>query len=65
MDYPDVHHHPFDSLEFPLQNLQQSRGFGNNFKFPEGTDPTTGAPASATTAGNSGFTEEAEDDLYA
>lgn len=45
------------------QNLQQSRGFGNNFKFPEG-DPSS-AP-SGTTTGNVGFTDEgADDDLYA
>jgi len=25
------------------QNLQQSRGFGNNFKFPEGSAPAAGA----------------------
>jgi transitional endoplasmic reticulum ATPase len=43
------------------QTLQQSRGFGNNFKFPEGgigggstTDPTPGAGA--------GFTPAADDD---
>ncbi|KAG6827778.1 hypothetical protein H0H92_010471 [Tricholoma furcatifolium] len=45
------------------QNLQQSRGFGNNFKFPEGEG---GAPA-GTTAGNAGFSEDTQDDddLYA
>ncbi|KAF9224158.1 valosin-containing protein [Gyrodon lividus] len=45
------------------QNLQQSRGFGNNFRFPEGSGPSgaTSAPA-----GNAGFQEEGqEDDLYA
>jgi len=45
------------------QNLQQSRGFGNNFRFPEGVDPSgsTSAPA-----GNTGFQDDAqEDDLYA
>jgi transitional endoplasmic reticulum ATPase len=46
------------------QNLQQSRGFGSNFKFPEG-DSTSTAPA-GTTSGNAGFTEDAgDDDLYA
>ncbi|KAJ7257010.1 hypothetical protein C8J57DRAFT_1721296 [Mycena rebaudengoi] len=41
------------------QNLQQSRGFGNNFKFPEGEGGS--APAASST-GNAGFTD---DDLYA
>ncbi|PPQ70843.1 hypothetical protein CVT24_001050 [Panaeolus cyanescens] len=45
------------------QNLQQSRGFGNNFKFPEGEGQS--APAAAAT-GNAGFADEAaDDDLYA
>ncbi|KAF9026330.1 AAA-domain-containing protein [Hymenopellis radicata] len=45
------------------QNLQQSRGFGNNFKFPEGEGSS--APA-GTTTGNVGFADEAaDDDLYA
>ena len=50
--------------EMFAQNLQQSRSFGTNFKFPEGEG---GAPAaSAPAAGNAGFTEEAaDDDLYA
>jgi transitional endoplasmic reticulum ATPase len=47
------------------QNLQQSRGFGNNFKFPEGTDPAAPAGAPSAATGNAGFTEEADDDLYA
>ncbi|KAI6129894.1 P-loop containing nucleoside triphosphate hydrolase protein [Pisolithus croceorrhizus] len=39
-------------------NLQQSRGFGNNFRFPDG--PSSGP------AGNAGFQDDAqEDDLYA
>jgi len=46
------------------QNLQQSRGFGNNFKFPEGEGGSS-APA-GTSSGNAGFTEDtADDDLYA
>lgn len=52
--------------EMFAQNLQQSRGFGNNFKFPEGQGgaaPAAGAPAAA---GNAAFTEDAgDDDLYA
>lgn len=47
------------------QNLQQSRSFGNNFKFPESTAGGAPAPAAATT-GNAGFGEDAQDDdLYA
>ncbi|KAJ7079725.1 spermatogenesis associated factor [Mycena belliarum] len=46
------------------QNLAQSRGFGNNFKFPEG-EGGSAAPAAAP-AGNAGFTDDtADDDLYA
>jgi len=49
--------------EMFAQNLQQSRGFGNNFKFPEGD--SSSAPA-GTTSGNAGFTEDTgDDDLYA
>ena len=49
--------------EMFAQNLQQSRSFGNNFKFPEGGAPAaTSAPAAA----NAGFGEDAQDDdLYA
>ncbi len=49
--------------EMFAQNLQQSRSFGNNFKFPEGGAP---AAASAPAATNAGFGEDAQDDdLYA
>lgn len=49
-------------LSRPLQNLQQSRGFGNNFKFPEGE----GQAPEATATGNAGFADDAaDDDLYA
>ncbi|KAJ7022927.1 ATPase family associated with various cellular activities-domain-containing protein [Mycena alexandri] len=42
------------------QNLQLSRGFGDNFKCPEGE------AGSAAAAGKAGFTEDtADDDLYA
>ena len=45
-----------------LQNLQQSRGFGNNFRFPEGAGPS----GSSAPAGNAGFQDDTqEDDLYA
>jgi transitional endoplasmic reticulum ATPase len=48
------------------QNLQQSRGFGNNFKFPEGTAPEGGAAPAPTASGNTGFADDtADDDLYA
>lgn len=48
------------------QNLQQSRGFGNNFKFPEGAPGAPGAGAPASTGGNTGFADDtADDDLYA
>ncbi|KAJ7903131.1 P-loop containing nucleoside triphosphate hydrolase protein [Mycena leptocephala] len=43
------------------QNLQQSRGFGNNFKFPEGEGGSSSAPAAST--GNAGFTEDTSDDF--
>jgi transitional endoplasmic reticulum ATPase len=44
------------------QNLQQSRGFGNNFKFPEGEGPA----AETAATGNAGFADDAaDDDLYA
>ena len=51
--------------EMFAQNLQQSRSFGNTFKFPEGGAPTTGvAPTAA--AANAGFGEDTQDDdLYA
>jgi transitional endoplasmic reticulum ATPase len=53
MDSPRSIHHP--------QNLQQSRGFGSNFRFPESTGGQTGP-----TGGNAGFTDDTqEDDLYA
>jgi len=45
------------------QNMAQSRGFGNNFKFPEGEGSS--APG-GTTSGNSGFADDTvDDDLYA
>lgn len=47
------------------QTLQQSRGFGTNFRFPS----TTGQPAtnSTTTSGEpagGGFQDDGDDDLY-
>jgi len=48
------------------QNLQQSRGFGNNFKFPEGQAPAGGSAPPPAASGNSGFADDtADDDLYA
>ena len=50
--------------EMFAQNLQQSRSFGNNFKFPE--SDAAPAAAGAAAASNAGFNEEAaDDDLYA
>ncbi|KAJ7055194.1 P-loop containing nucleoside triphosphate hydrolase protein [Mycena amicta] len=47
------------------QNLQQTRGFGNNFKFPRG-EGSAAAAAPRPSTGNAGFTEAtADDDLYA
>ena len=49
--------------EMFAQNLQQARGFGNNFKFPEAQGESSGQQQAA---GNAGFTEDAgDDDLYA
>lgn len=49
--------------EMFAQNLQQSRGFGSSFKFPEGGAPASN-PAATNTTGE--FAEEvADDDLYA
>jgi transitional endoplasmic reticulum ATPase len=44
------------------QTLQQSRGFGNNFRFPDGAAPAAGAPAAA--GGGATFDDEGDDDLY-
>lgn len=46
------------------QNLQQSRGFGNSFKFPEGDPSSSGVGGGI--SGNPGFGSDAQDDdLYA
>jgi len=45
--------------EMFAQTLQQSRGFGNNFRFPAG-----GAPAGASNPSGGGGQPEEEDDLY-
>ncbi|KAJ2957802.1 hypothetical protein NQZ79_g6550 [Umbelopsis isabellina] len=50
------------------QNLQQQRGFGNNFKFPEsgGAGANSGAQGMDGVSANTGFGEEGgDDDLYA
>merc|ERR1712027_201901 len=44
------------------QTLQQARGFGNNFRFPDGSSGGSGAPASAGQGGN--FNNDDDDDLY-
>ncbi|KAI6164523.1 P-loop containing nucleoside triphosphate hydrolase protein [Pisolithus thermaeus] len=46
--------------EMFAQNLQQSRGFGTNFRFPDAPGGSGGG-----SGGNAGFQDEAEDDLYA
>merc|ERR1711990_420749 len=43
------------------QTLQQSRGFGNNFRFPDGS---TGGNAPAGGSGQGNFSNDDEDDLY-
>ncbi|KNC79540.1 transitional endoplasmic reticulum ATPase [Sphaeroforma arctica JP610] len=51
--------------EMFAQTLQQSRGFGNQFRFPEGgvagSEPAAGAPA---TGEGISFEDAADDDLY-
>ena len=42
------------------QTLQQSRGFGTNFRFPDGS--TGPAPAGGSAGGN--FNNDDDDDLY-
>ncbi|KAF5328470.1 hypothetical protein D9758_017024 [Tetrapyrgos nigripes] len=44
--------------EMFAQNLQQSRGFGNNFKFPEGAGAPGAPAATGTTTSNVGFTND-------
>lgn len=51
--------------EMFAQNLQQSRSFGNNFKFPDGPGDASGV-GTAGTGGNATFGDDGgEDDLYA
>jgi len=48
------------------QNLQQTRSFGNNFKFPEGADGESGSGVAAASGGNATFGDDGgDDDLYA
>merc|ERR1712027_29927 len=44
------------------QTLQQARGFGNNFRFPDGSSGGSGAPVSGGQGGN--FNNDDDDDLY-
>ena len=44
------------------QTLQQARGFGNNFRFPDGSSGGSGAPAAGGQGGN--FNNDDDDDLY-
>jgi len=51
------------------QTLQQSRGFGSEFRFPDRPAGSAAAPASAATAAGAAFApaaavEEDDDDLY-
>ena len=50
------------------QTLQQSRGFGSDFRFPDGPGGGAGATAPSATAPAAGFTQSAaaadDDDLY-
>ncbi|KAF9652107.1 AAA ATPase [Thelephora ganbajun] len=51
--------------EMFAQNLQQSRSFGNNFKFPDGPGDASGV-GTANTGGNATFGDDGgDDDLYA
>lgn len=46
------------------QTLQQSRGFGTNFRFPSGGQTTGGSDNAATAAASGNNAEEGDDDLY-
>jgi len=51
--------------EMFAQTLQQSRGFGTNFRFPAAAGNQPGQPAGSGNSGNQGNNfEEEEDDLY-
>lgn len=49
--------------EMFAQTLQQSRGFGTNFRFPSG-QTTGGADNTSTAASGGGVADEGDDDLY-
>ena len=60
---------PFAQYEMFSQTLQQSRGFGNQFKFPEGGVGGSAAPGGGTPAGGAATFEAAagaddDEDLY-
>ena len=50
------------------QTLQQQRGFGNNFRFPDGSSGGSGSGAGGSGAGGSGgagnFEDGEDEDLY-
>jgi len=48
--------------EMFAQTLQQSRGFGNNFRFPSAPSQPAGQSNPSGQGGN--FNEEEDDDLY-
>lgn len=50
--------------ELFASNLQQTRGFGSAFKFPEGAEGGSGA-AGGPSGGAAFGTDAADDDLYA
>lgn len=50
--------------EMFAQTLQQSRGFGTNFRFPNATTASASAPGGGTGGDQGNFHDDPEDDLY-
>ncbi|XP_014239202.1 transitional endoplasmic reticulum ATPase TER94-like [Cimex lectularius] len=50
--------------EMFAQTLQQSRGFGNNFRFPTATSGTSATAPSGTSGAGPEFQDDGDDDLY-
>jgi len=46
------------------QTLQQQRGFGNNFKFPDAAPGGTAGAGAGTGGGGGGNFDDGDDDLY-
>ena len=59
--YRSVSDNDIKKYEMFSQTLQQARGFGNNFRFPDGSSGGSGAPASG---GQGNFNNDDDDDLY-